>query len=79
VEFPVPDRFLYPKKYRMIQEYRDQFKETYRKLYCNHPEVAEHFLYQKTASSTGTSRWSRPTSGRGWCITWRRGARDRFG
>ncbi|HOI73291.1 MAG TPA: PilZ domain-containing protein [Syntrophales bacterium] len=39
--------FLYPKKYRMIQEYRDQFKETYRKLYCNHPEIAEHFLYQE--------------------------------
>ncbi|NPU83794.1 MAG: PilZ domain-containing protein [Syntrophaceae bacterium] len=39
--------FLYPKKYRMIQEYREQFKETYRKLYCDHPEIAEHFLYQE--------------------------------
>lgn len=38
--------FVYPKKYVFLQSHRSAFKETYRKVYRNHPEVAEHFTYR---------------------------------
>ncbi|MEE4352007.1 MAG: hypothetical protein V2J25_03980 [Desulfatiglans sp.] len=39
--------FIYPKKYRLVESYREDFKETYRKLYQENPEVARHFTYQE--------------------------------
>jgi hypothetical protein len=45
--------FIYPKKYRLIQSCRDRFKETYRKLYEESPEVARHFTYQENSRISG--------------------------
>ena len=45
--------FIYPKKYRLIQSYRNRFKETYRKLYEECPEVARHFTYQENGRISG--------------------------
>ena len=46
-EFFFNTGFIYPKKYFLIQPYRERFKETYRKLYEEAPEIAKHFTYQK--------------------------------
>jgi hypothetical protein len=46
-EFLFDTGFIYPQKYRIIQGYRDEFKETYRKLYQESPEIARHFTYEK--------------------------------
>jgi hypothetical protein len=45
--------FLYPKKYRVIQHQRTKFKETYKKLYQEAPEVARHFTYEKNSRIYG--------------------------
>ena len=45
--------FIYPKKYRLIQSYREDFKETYRKLYQESPEISRHFTYQKNGRIYG--------------------------
>jgi hypothetical protein len=45
--------FIYSKKYRLIQAQRETFKETYYKLYQEHPEVAKHFTYQKNGHIYG--------------------------
>jgi len=39
--------FMYPEKYKSIHSYREEFKETYRKLYCEDSEIARHFTYEK--------------------------------
>lgn len=39
--------FIYPKKYRLIQSHREDFKETYRRLYQEKPEISSHFTCQK--------------------------------
>jgi hypothetical protein len=39
--------FIYPEKYHLIQANREDFKETYRRLYLENPEIARHFTYQK--------------------------------
>jgi hypothetical protein len=52
-EFFFDTNFLYPKKYRIIQSHRDIFKETYRKLYQENPEIAKHFTYQKNGRIYG--------------------------
>jgi hypothetical protein len=46
-EFFFESGFIYPTKYRLIQCHRENFKETYRKLYQEKPEIAKHFTYQK--------------------------------
>lgn len=46
-EFFFDTGFIYPKKYRLFQSYREDFKETYRKLYQENPEIARHFTYEK--------------------------------
>ncbi len=45
-EFFFETGFIYPMKYRLIQSQREDFKETYRKLYQENPEIARHFIYQ---------------------------------
>ncbi|MBN2372864.1 hypothetical protein JXL19_03630 [bacterium] len=52
-EFFFDTDFLYPKKYRIIQSHREAFKETYRKLYQENPEIAKHFTYQKNGRIYG--------------------------
>ncbi len=46
-EFFFDTGFLYAKKYRLLQSYKDQFKETYRKLYQENPDIARHITYEK--------------------------------
>ena len=52
-EFFFETGFIYPKKYRVIQHQRATFKETYKKLYQDNPEVARHFTYQKNGRIYG--------------------------
>jgi len=52
-EFFFETGFLYPKKYRLIQPQRAQFKETYKKLYQDNPGIARHFTYQKNGRIFG--------------------------
>jgi hypothetical protein len=52
-EFFFDSGFIYPKKYGLIQSHRDDFKETYEKLYKDGPEIARHFTYQKNGRIYG--------------------------
>jgi len=52
-EFFFDTGFIYPVKYRLIQSHRENFKETYRKLYQESPEIARHFTYQKNGRIYG--------------------------
>lgn len=52
-EFFFDTGFIYPKKYRLIQPQRSQFKETYEKLYRDNPGIARHFTYQKNGRIFG--------------------------
>jgi len=52
-EFFFDTGFIYPKKYGLIQSHRDKFKETYRKLYQESPEIAKHFTYQRNGRISG--------------------------
>ena len=52
-EFFFNTGFIYPTKYRLIQSHREDFKETYRKLYQENPEIARHFTYQKNGHIYG--------------------------
>jgi hypothetical protein len=46
-EFFFETGFIYPKKYHLIQTSREEFKETYRKLYRDDQEIEAHFTYQE--------------------------------
>jgi hypothetical protein len=39
--------FIYPTKYKLIQSRRSEFKETYKRLYQDSPEIAKHITYQR--------------------------------
>jgi len=52
-EFFFESGFIYPKKYRLLQSHREDFKATYRKLYKQNPEIAKHFTYQKNGRIHG--------------------------
>lgn len=39
--------FLYPQKYAFLQAHKEQFRNTYTKLYTQNPHIARHFVYQK--------------------------------
>lgn len=45
--------FLYPKKYTLIESHKNIFKETYRKLYQDKPEIADHMVYQRNGQLYG--------------------------
>ena len=45
--------FIYPTKYRLVKSHRERFKETYKKLYQQHSEIAGHFTYQKNGQIYG--------------------------
>ncbi len=38
--------FIYPEKYKFLQSYKAEIKETYKKLYTQQPDIARHFTYQ---------------------------------
>jgi len=52
-EFFFESGLIYPKKYRLIQSYRKDFKKTYQRLYQENPEIAQHFTYQKNGRIYG--------------------------
>ncbi|MEA3487254.1 MAG: hypothetical protein U9R20_06320, partial [Thermodesulfobacteriota bacterium] len=45
--------FIYAGKYNLIQPYRKNLKETYRKLYQDNPEIASHMTYQQNGQIYG--------------------------
>ena len=45
-EFFFDTDFIYPKKYKIIQSFKDNFRDIYRRLYEGAPEIAKHFTYQ---------------------------------
>jgi hypothetical protein len=48
-EFLFNSGFIYSQKYSAIHFHRDKFKETYRKLYQENPDIAKRFIYQKNS------------------------------
>jgi hypothetical protein len=52
-EFFFDTGFVYPKKYGQIQSKKETLKETYRKIYEDCPEIARHFIYQKSGRVYG--------------------------
>lgn len=52
-EFFFDTGFIYGKKYGDLQIQRETFKETYRKLYKDNPDIARHFVYKKNGKILG--------------------------
>ena len=52
-EFFFDTGFIYPKKYKLLQDQREDFKNTYRKLYQENPEIAMHFTYEENGRIYG--------------------------
>jgi len=52
-EFFFDTGFIYPKKYKLLQDHREDFKKTYRKLYQENPEIAMHFTYEQNGRIYG--------------------------
>jgi hypothetical protein len=44
-EFLFESGFIYASKYNLLSPHREHFKETYRKLYKNNPQIAAHATY----------------------------------
>jgi hypothetical protein len=45
--------FVYPKKYVALEPYKEQFVETYKRLYLESPTIARHFVQQDKGSILG--------------------------
>ncbi len=52
-EFFFDTGFIYGEKYQHLYPHRNSFKETYRKLYQDNPEIARHFTYEKNGRIYG--------------------------
>jgi hypothetical protein len=52
-EFFFDTGFIYGEKYEYIQSHREAFKETYRKLYQDNPDIARHIVYKKNGRIYG--------------------------
>jgi hypothetical protein len=52
-EFFFDTGFIYGEKYEYIQSHREVFKETYRKLYQDNPDIARHIVYKKNGRIYG--------------------------
>jgi len=52
-EFFFDTGFIYGEKYQHLQPHRETFKETYRKLYQDNPDIARHFLYEQNGKIYG--------------------------
>lgn len=66
-EFFFSAGFIYPKKYKLIQPHREEFRKTYERLYVENPEIARHFTYQKNGRIYGHISMVRAYS-RAWMI-----------
>ena len=45
--------FIYPRKYKFIQDKKEDLKATYRKLYSDSPNIAKHLIYQDRGQILG--------------------------
>ncbi|MEI6457061.1 MAG: hypothetical protein WCO93_12290 [bacterium] len=52
-EFLFESGFIYPKKYDLVQAYRQPMKETYRRLYHDNPEIVTQVTYQRNGRIYG--------------------------
>jgi hypothetical protein len=52
-EFFFDTGFIYGEKYEHLEPNRELFKETYRKLYQDNPDIARHFVYEKNGKIYG--------------------------
>ena len=52
-EFFFKAGFIYPGKYNLIEPHKNDFKETYRRLYLDKPEIASHMTYQENGHIYG--------------------------
>jgi hypothetical protein len=52
-EFFFDTGFIYPKKYHLLQSSKEEFKETYCRLYRENPEIATHFTYEENGRIYG--------------------------
>lgn len=52
-EFFFDTGFIYGEKYKNIQSYRNSFKELYKKLYHDNPDIGRHLLYKKNGKIYG--------------------------
>jgi len=52
-EFFFDTDFIYPQKYKNIQAFKEQFRDVYRRLYEEAPEIARHFTYQRDGKIYG--------------------------
>ena len=52
-EFFFDTGFIYGEKYEHIEPHRDEFKETYQKLYQNKPDIAQYFVYKNNGKIYG--------------------------
>lgn len=52
-EFFFDTDFIYPQKYTLIQTFKDEFKDIYRRLYEEAPDIASYFTYQKNGHIYG--------------------------
>ena len=69
-EFLFESGFIYPKKYDLVQTYRQTMKETYRKLYHDNPEIIAQMTYQRNGQIYGHVSMIRSyEADTGWFIT----------
>ena len=52
-EFFFETGFIYPGKYTLIAENKNEIKRTYTKLYINSPDIVRHFIYQENGRVLG--------------------------
>ncbi|OGP68310.1 MAG: hypothetical protein A2W27_11365 [Deltaproteobacteria bacterium RBG_16_44_11] len=52
-EFFFDTGFIYGEKYEHLYSYRQNFKETYKKLYQDNPDIARHFIYENNGRIYG--------------------------
>jgi len=52
-EFFFDTGFIYPNKYSLIQTFKDEFRDIYRRLYEESPDIANYFIYQKNGHIYG--------------------------
>jgi hypothetical protein len=52
-EFFFGSGFIYPKKYSLAYSHREDFKETYNRLYGEESDIAKHFTYQRNGRIYG--------------------------
>lgn len=52
-EFFFDTGFIYPHKYEFIQKNKEKIKNTYKKLYTDHPSIARHFIYKNKGRILG--------------------------